>query len=349
MGWEQYYGHEQKREMFARALQRGRLGHAYLFVGPSGIGKRSFARLLAQSLLCTRRPDGELTACGECSGCRQVLTRNHPDLMEVGLPEGKSELPIDVFVGSPERRGREGLCHELSLSAMQGGYRIAIIDDADRMNIASANALLKTLEEPGPGAVLILIAEDADQVIQTIRSRCQQLYFGPLNENDLRKAVEDQLARQEPGESQLPLETVLAGAHGSVEQALGRMNRSPDFAAAEKSLQDMLARPQWTAARLSKAAEPLLSQFGSDTSAQREGAHAVVGCCLKACYRQLVGGATAGLSDWQRDHWADAVDLCLETGIQIDRRATVALCLDAFFQELEIRLRPTWNPSPVRS
>jgi len=350
MGWERFYGHANKREMFARALQRGRLGHAYLFCGPSGIGKRSFARLLAQSLLCSNRPEGELTACGECAGCRQVITKNHPDLMEVGLPEGKTELPIELFVGSAERRGREGLCHELSLSAMQGGYRIAIIDDADRMNVASANALLKTLEEPGPGAVLILIAEDSDQVIQTIRSRCQLLFFGPLSENDLRKALEDLLERQEELASNLPLDQAIAGANGSIERAWTRLNQSQEFVSAEQSLKQALRSPQWTSARISKAAEPLLSQFGSDTGAQRQGAHAVLGCCLDACHERLLSSSTEGaMSDWQRDLWADAVDLCLETSIQIERRATVSLCLDAFFQELEIRLRPTWKTAAVRS
>ncbi|HUG91942.1 MAG TPA: hypothetical protein VML55_13975, partial [Planctomycetaceae bacterium] len=98
--------------MFRRALSRGRFSHAYLFAGPEGAGKRLFARTLAQCLFCQADQRAQaLEACGTCSACRQMQAGTHPDYLAVGCPDGKSALPIELFVGPPERRGREGLCH----------------------------------------------------------------------------------------------------------------------------------------------------------------------------------------------------------------------------------------------
>ncbi len=349
MNWQQLYGHDQQQEMFQRAIQRGRLGQAYLLTGPSGIGKRTFASLLAQSLLCRQRGATELTACGQCAGCRQVQSGTHPDFMQVGLPEGKTELPIEVFVGSSEKRGREGLCHELSLSPMQGGYRIALIDDADSMNVASANALLKTLEEPGPGAVLILIAEDADQVIQTIRSRCQQVFFGPLSPEDLRLALQN-LADTTGELTEAQRESAILQSKGSVSRALQWLGQNEQQAGSQATFVKLLRRGAFRAADLAVAGEAVMGQFGSDTHSQREGALAIVTGCLEYCHEQLTRlESSAPASEEIGDAWAEALELCLDTTIQIERRAAVLLCLDAFYQELEIRLHPTWKKAAARS
>ncbi|MFT3772273.1 MAG: hypothetical protein QM820_43285 [Minicystis sp.] len=87
------------------------------------------------------------------------------------------------MVGAPDRRGREGLCHDLSLRPMSANRKVAIIDDADRMNEESANALLKTLEEPPAGSILFLITPSIEPILPTIRSRCQPIRFGPLAES----------------------------------------------------------------------------------------------------------------------------------------------------------------------
>ncbi len=92
MIWEKIRAHDQQREMFRRAMRRRRLSHAYLFFGPEGVGKKLFARALAQCLFCSRFDDAELEACGECSACRQMAAGTHSELLEVGCPEGKSEL-----------------------------------------------------------------------------------------------------------------------------------------------------------------------------------------------------------------------------------------------------------------
>ncbi|MEZ6048977.1 MAG: hypothetical protein R3C11_26055 [Planctomycetaceae bacterium] len=113
-----------------------------------------------------------------------IRWRSTPDLFLLGLPEGKSEIPIELFIGPRENRGT-GLCHDISLRPMSACRKIAIINDAHLLNEASGNALLKTLEEPPEKSILILIAEQEQRILQTIRSRCQLVRFDPLPESDV--------------------------------------------------------------------------------------------------------------------------------------------------------------------
>src|SRR5579872_3481901 len=158
MSWETLLGHTREIEKLRHSAASGRLAHAYAFTGPAGIGKKRFALELARCLLCDNHTDAELEACGTCASCQQVAAGTHPDLLAVSLPEGKSELPIRLFIGEKEMRGKEGLCHDLSLKPMSARRRVALIDDAEWMSDEAANPLLKTLEEPPPHSVLILIA-----------------------------------------------------------------------------------------------------------------------------------------------------------------------------------------------
>ena len=112
MIWESLKGHRRTVDLFRRAMRRQRGAHAYLLIGPEGVGKRRFATGLAQCLFCERTSDAELEACGECAACRQVQAGTHPDLLAVSCPEGKRELPISLMIGDRDKRGKEGLCHE---------------------------------------------------------------------------------------------------------------------------------------------------------------------------------------------------------------------------------------------
>ena len=174
----QIRGHESARERFRKSLEAGRLASTFLFVGPQGIGKRGFALGLAQALLCARtRADDPLEACGACESCRLMAAGTHPDLIRIERPEGKSFIPVELLIGSQEKRMREGLCHEIAMKPFLGGRKVAIIDDADFLNVEGANALLKTLEEPPPRCVMILIGMSAARQLPTIRSRCQIVRF----------------------------------------------------------------------------------------------------------------------------------------------------------------------------
>ena len=190
--WQKIIGHDRVAEQFRRAALRGRLAGSFLFVGPSGVGKRTFALATAKSLLCEHRSAEQFDACGACAACRQVDAGNHPDVYYVCKPEDKSELPLELLIGGKEQRGRSGVCYEISRKPYAGGYKIAIIDDADTLNAEGANSLLKTLEEPPPHAILILIGTSAAKQLPTIRSRCKVIRFFPLSTHELAQLLESQ-------------------------------------------------------------------------------------------------------------------------------------------------------------
>lgn len=147
----------------ARAAER--LPHALLFVGPRGVGKRQLVAQLTSALLCAT-PDSQGRACARCADCRLVDAGSHPDLTTVAPdPESKSgEIPIEPI--------RE-LAERTALTPARATRKLVVIDPADRMNAAAANALLKTLEEPAGAALVCLIAEQPARLPATIRSRCQ--------------------------------------------------------------------------------------------------------------------------------------------------------------------------------
>ena len=178
-------GHDSVLDRFRRTIRAGRLASTFLFVGPPGIGKRSFALQLAQGLLCERRPDEALDPCGACPTCAQVLAGTHPDVVVVRKPGDKNFIPLELLIGDKEHRMREGLCHDISLKPYSGRRKVAVIDDADYLNQEGANALLKTLEEPPPKSLLILIGTSEQRQLPTIRSRCQVVRFSPLPESDV--------------------------------------------------------------------------------------------------------------------------------------------------------------------
>jgi len=148
--WSDVLGQDEPILRLRTSAARGRLGQAYAFVGPAGVGKFRCAIAFAQALLCERADDNALDACGVCAACQQVEVRTHPDLLIVELPEDKAEHPLASFIGAGETRGREGLCFDLSLHPFMGKRRVAIVDQADCLNDEGSNSLLKTLEEPPP-------------------------------------------------------------------------------------------------------------------------------------------------------------------------------------------------------
>ncbi len=208
MSWHSVRGHDRIVESLRRSLGQGRFPHALFFVGPEGIGKRTFARKLAQALLCETRGDDELDPCGVCPGCVQVAGSTHPDLIEAGCPEDKHELPISVI---------RDLCDWFSLKPARGRRKVAIVDDADDLNEEASNAFLKTLEEPPPGAVLILIGTSPEIQLETIVSRCQVVRFDPLPEPEIAALLLEQGITQDPAEAA----SLAALSEGSVSRALG--------------------------------------------------------------------------------------------------------------------------------
>jgi len=164
--------------MLQSSLDRGRLGHAYLFTGQDLGELEAVGKALAQTLNCSNSARTGLPsdACGQCISCRKTAGANHPDFMIV-KPESKlRQIKIGQIVRRPNSPTR--VLHELVYQkAVEGGYKVALLVAADRLNEDAANALLKTLEEPPERTVFVLVSTQPERLLDTIRSRCLLLSF----------------------------------------------------------------------------------------------------------------------------------------------------------------------------
>jgi len=172
-------GHDREKELLEGALLSGRVAHAYLFSGPSGVGKRTLAMAFAKAMNCAVAEAGY---CGQCHDCRAIENSNHENVIEVE-PLDKDDVPSSTGLIKIDRV-RE-IIAALRFSARRG-RRVVIIDEAHRFKKEAANAILKTLEEPPTGAVIILISSMARLLLPTIVSRCQRLNFRPLSVDAVR-------------------------------------------------------------------------------------------------------------------------------------------------------------------
>jgi len=174
-------GHAQAQARLARAVASGQVSHAYLLTGPESIGKTTLALAVARLLLC-ERPNLETgDPCDSCDACRKVLHGNHPDVMLVEPEDGKRLLGVDVV--------RESVVRHANLAPSQGRWRVFILPDVERMTPNTLNALLKTLEEPPAGVVLLLTSTDPESLLPTLISRCQLLSLHPLAQSEIERLL----------------------------------------------------------------------------------------------------------------------------------------------------------------
>ena len=318
-----------------RALAQGRLPHAFLFVGPEGIGKRRFALKLAQSLLCERAEAEALEPCGACPSCLQVEAGSHPDVLQVARPEDKHELPI---------RAIRDLCIDLGLKPARGGRKLAIVDDADDMSEEAANAFLKTLEEPPPGSVLVLIGTSAELQLDTILSRCRVVRFDPLPEAGLKALLVEQGVAADPAEA----DRLARLGEGSVARARGLAD--PALAEFRRALFDDLSAPHgFDPPALARRLESFSKDAGKESVDQRARASLLVGE-LARLFRGVLwqGAGLAPPAPDPADRRAAAAlaerldpedvlvlaDRCLEADYQIARKANLGLILDALAHDI---------------
>jgi DNA polymerase-3 subunit delta' len=172
-------GHPAAMAAVARVVRSEQPPHAILVVGPRGIGKTTLAGDLAAGLLCAA-DDPAARPCRDCPACRKVAAGNHPDL-HIIEPEGAGE---QLRIGQVQQ-----LISELALTAMEGRFRVAIVKAAHRLNLDAQNALLKTLEEPGPGTCLILCADDSAALLPTVLSRVVRWRMAPLSIETLTRLI----------------------------------------------------------------------------------------------------------------------------------------------------------------
>ena len=170
------------------AHKAGRLPHALLFTGAQGLGKSQFATAFAQSLLCEALSDSG-QPCGACRGCHLCQVGNHPDYKCIEPEEAGKAIKIDTIRAYVEK----GV-----LTTQSGGYKVVVIKPADAMNTAAANSLLKTLEEPVPWTVIILVTSCPGRLPATIRSRCQRITFPVPPRNEAIAWLETQIEQGDP-------------------------------------------------------------------------------------------------------------------------------------------------------
>lgn len=170
--FENIIGHEQNIEHLENAIENGQVSHAYIFNGEDGIGKMTTAKAFVKALLCESK-----NSCGTCQSCIQIDSGNHPDVIYV--THEKAGITVDDI--------RDQVNQSVFVKPYSSDYKVYIIDEADKMNAAAQNALLKTIEEPPAYAVIILLSNNKESFLETIVSRCVVLNFGPLKESQVRE------------------------------------------------------------------------------------------------------------------------------------------------------------------
>jgi DNA polymerase-3 subunit delta' len=211
MSFKHICGQEKPIAFLKGAMEKGRLSHAYLFFGMRGVGKRTTAGVFARALNCK---EGLPDACERCPSCLKAVSGNHPDIVVI--------QPSGQFIRIQEIREIQS---QMRFRPFEGRTRVFLIFDAETMNIAAANALLKTLEEPSPSNIMILVSSRPQQLPMTIISRCQQLRFRPLSREEIAGYLmaELNLGREEA-------DILAASAEGSIGRAV-EMQRDSDLKA----------------------------------------------------------------------------------------------------------------------
>jgi DNA polymerase-3 subunit delta' len=211
MPFRDVVGHVRLIDLLTRSVTGGTLPPSLLFAGPAGVGKHLTAVAVAQALNCTNittgsglRAEGSLDACGTCAACTRIARAVHPDVLFVS-PSENGNIKIEPVRDAIDRA---------QYRPFEGRRRVVIIDDADALITHAQNALLKTLEEPTPSSVFILVTARPDMLLPTVLSRCPQLRFRPLPVADIVSAL---MAR---GRSEAEARAVAATAGGSLGQAL---------------------------------------------------------------------------------------------------------------------------------
>jgi len=175
--WSKILGHERQIDQLRRALASGGLPNAYIFSGPSGIGKRLTADALAAAIVCEKATERDHEACGNCPACRKVASGNHPDAFVLEPETSERGAKRSIRIGQVRE-----LAGKLMYAPLEARAKSVIIDGAEHLMPQAANSLLKTLEEPPEATHFILITPLPHTLLATIRSRCQKLAFSSLGD-----------------------------------------------------------------------------------------------------------------------------------------------------------------------
>ena len=210
-GFEHIIGHKQVIHHLKAALEKGKISHAYLFAGEKGAGKRTVAEAFAAALQCESSQD---RPCGVCHSCRQAAGGNHPDIITV-----THEKPTSIGVEDV----REQLVGDMQIRPYNGRYKVYIVPEAEKLTVQAQNALLKTIEEPPSYAVVLLLTDNEQILLDTIRSRCVLLQMKPVPDEQVKEYLMEHI--------QVPdyqADICVAFAQGNIGKAV-RLASSEDF------------------------------------------------------------------------------------------------------------------------
>jgi DNA polymerase-3 subunit delta' len=325
-------GHDTVLKRLSSAWKAARLAHAYLFTGPAGVGKKVAARQLAQTILCEVPDRDQILPCHQCASCRVFLAGNHPDFLEVRRPDDLHEFPVGIV---------RDLCVQLSLKPMMGHHRVAMVEDADSFTDNAANAFLKTLEEPPPGSLLILLADQEESQLPTIISRCQVIRFSPLAENDVAQILLTAGYTQDP-------ETArhwASASGGSVAMAVELGD--PEMEPIRRRLCEELTQTKPATEVLAREVVAFCEDAGKESSAKRQRAKLLISRVLDLFHSSMRMKATG-----ERPHHADAgwicslaerqsmdqlldlIERCLQAEFHVSRNLHLGLSLECWLDDL---------------
>ena len=211
-------GQEHVVQTLTNAISSGMISHAYLFAGPRGTGKTSVARLLAKSLNCQNRKDGEFEPCNKCSSCLEIMQGNEMDLIEI---DAASHRGIDDI-----RELRDGI----KFVPTKSKYKVFILDEAHQLSKDAANALLKTLEEPPSHAIFVLATTEVHKMIPTVISRCQRFDFRRLTLPEIIKRLEIIAEKEKVKIERAALELIALNSGGAIRDGEGLLDQALTFA-----------------------------------------------------------------------------------------------------------------------
>lgn len=351
--WQGILGHDSVVDQFRNTLTRGRLASSYLFVGPEGVGKRTFALKLAEALLC--QSYGEVHAqevkqkvssqevylepCGRCESCRLMRAGNHPDLDEICRPTGRQSLPIELFIGDRAHRNKTGLCHQIAMRPMLGHRRVTIIDDADYLRQESANCLLKTLEEPPPGTLLILVGTSRSRQLPTILSRTQVVRFSPLSVENLSQLLQEQQIPREESDQ------LAVASEGSL--AIARLYAQGQLAELRAQLLPQLTADRFCSVRLADELGQYVNEAGKEAQFRRQRLQAVIrlvtghfrGQLRTSCGADHEGAGCEDVVRTTQERALAVLQWCIEADLQVARNANQATLLANWLNNLATELQ----------
>ncbi len=207
MDFSTFLGNDALRDALLRARRMGKLSHSYLICGPEGAGKRTLANLVSAAMQCTGEQDGP---CGRCSACRKVLAGNHPDVITC-VDEKHKQFGVE---------SARTVCADAFVRPNEGRRKIYIFPQ--ELNLSAQNTLLKVIEEPPAYAAFLFLTTNAERLLPTVRSRCQELRLSPLPEAVLLNALRQRC----PGRGEQDYRSAMADSGGWLGQALEALEQT---------------------------------------------------------------------------------------------------------------------------